>query len=130
MAAKAGDRIIVESEKVGTPARDGEILEVIASPLGVRYRVRWADGHESTFRPSAGSSRIVPARRSKAGVSRRRPVPPGPDETDTSQRGLGSAPEPADAILELILRLEQATSAARRGDGSARRCDDSALIRR
>src|SRR5450759_4683579 len=46
MAAKAGDRIIVESEKVGKPPRDGEILEVIASPLGARYRVRWADGQE------------------------------------------------------------------------------------
>ena len=65
MAAKAGDRIIIDSEKVGTPPREGEILEVIASPLGVRYRVRWADGHETTLRPSAGSSRIVSARRRK-----------------------------------------------------------------
>ncbi len=65
MAATAGDPIIVESEKVGTPPREGEILEVIESPLGVRYRVRWADGHESTFRPSAGSSRIVSARRGR-----------------------------------------------------------------
>jgi len=55
----------VESEKVGKPPREGEILEVIESPLGVRYSVRWADGHESTFRPSAGSSRIVSARRRK-----------------------------------------------------------------
>jgi hypothetical protein len=65
MAAKAADRIIVESEKVGTPPREGEILEVIESPFGVRYSVRWVDGHESTFRPSAGSSRIVAARRRK-----------------------------------------------------------------
>jgi hypothetical protein len=65
MAAKVGDRIIVESEKVGKPAREGEIREVTESPLGVRFSVRWADGHESTFRPSAGSSRIVSARRGK-----------------------------------------------------------------
>lgn len=65
MAAKAGDRIIVESEKVGTPPREGEILEVIASQLGVRYSVRWEDGHESTFRPAAGSSRVVPAPKGK-----------------------------------------------------------------
>jgi len=65
MAAKAGDRIIVESEKVGKPPREGEILEVVESPLGVRYRVHWADGHDSTFRPSAGSSRIVSARTRK-----------------------------------------------------------------
>jgi hypothetical protein len=42
-----------------------EILEVIEAPLGVRYSVRCVDGHESTFRPSAGSSRIVAARRRK-----------------------------------------------------------------
>ena len=29
MAAKAGDRIIVESEKVGKAPREGEILEAI-----------------------------------------------------------------------------------------------------
>jgi hypothetical protein len=65
MAAKAGDRIIVDSEKVGRPPREGEILEVIESPFGDRYSVRWADGHESTFRPSAGSTRIVSVRRKK-----------------------------------------------------------------
>jgi hypothetical protein len=65
MVAKAGDRIIVESERVGKPPREGEILEVIVSPLAVRYNVRWADGHESTFGPSAGSARIEPARRKK-----------------------------------------------------------------
>jgi hypothetical protein len=63
MAATAGDRIIVESEKVGKAPREGDIVEVIESPLGVRYSVRWDDGHESTFRPAAGSSRIVAARR-------------------------------------------------------------------
>jgi len=61
MTAKAGDRIIVESEKVGKPAREGEILEVTESTSGIRYNVRWSDGHESTFRPAAGSSRIVSA---------------------------------------------------------------------
>ena len=65
MGAKAGDQIIVESEKVGKAPREGEILEVIESPLGIHYSVRWSDGHETTFWPSAGSSRIVSARRSK-----------------------------------------------------------------
>jgi hypothetical protein len=60
MVAKAGDRIVVESEKVGQAAREGDILEVIEAPYGTRYRVRWDDGHESTFRPSAGSARTVP----------------------------------------------------------------------
>lgn len=61
MAATVGDRIIVESEKVGRPAREGEILEVIPSSDYVHYRVRWDDGHESTFAPAGGSARIVPA---------------------------------------------------------------------
>ena len=59
MAAKASDRIIVESAKAGQPSREGEILEVLASSMGPRYRVRWDDGHESVIRPSAGSVRIV-----------------------------------------------------------------------
>ncbi len=59
MTAKAGDRIIVESERVGQPAREGDILEVIEAATGTRYRVKWDDGHESTFAPSAGSARIV-----------------------------------------------------------------------
>ncbi len=61
MTAKTHDRIVVESEKVGRPAREGEILEIIEASYGTRYRVAWDDGHESTFRPSAGSAQIVPA---------------------------------------------------------------------
>jgi hypothetical protein len=61
MTANAGDRIIVESEKVGRPAREGTILEVIPSSEHDRYRVRWNDGHESTITPTAGSARVVPA---------------------------------------------------------------------
>ena len=60
MTAKAHDRIVVESEKVGQPAREGEILEVIEASYGTRYRVEWDDGHESTIRPAAGSASIVP----------------------------------------------------------------------
>ncbi|HYN49251.1 MAG TPA: DUF1918 domain-containing protein [Candidatus Nanopelagicales bacterium] len=59
MTARVGDRIVVESEKVGQAAREGEILEVIEASYGIRYRVRWEDGHESTIRPSAGSARII-----------------------------------------------------------------------
>ncbi len=61
MTAKPGDRIIVESERVGKAPREGEILEVIASAAGTRYRVRWDDGHETTFWPHAGSATTVPA---------------------------------------------------------------------
>jgi hypothetical protein len=66
MTAKAHDRIVVESEKVGLPAREGDVLEVIEASYGTRYRVAWDDGHESTFRPTAGSARIVPASKTPA----------------------------------------------------------------
>ena len=59
MEAKPGDRIIVESEKVGQPTREGEILEVVPSPNGISYEVRWDDGRRTSFRPSAGSARII-----------------------------------------------------------------------
>ena len=61
MDAKVGDRIVVESEHVGTPARDGVILEVIAHDPRTEFRVRWDDGHESSIRPAAGSYRVVAA---------------------------------------------------------------------
>ena len=61
MTTQTHDRIVVESEKVGQRPREGDVLEVIEASYGTRYRVAWDDGHESTFRPSAGSARIVPA---------------------------------------------------------------------
>jgi hypothetical protein len=53
--AAVGDRIVVDSDKAGTPAREGEILEIIEHEYGTSYRVRWDDGHESTFRPTPGT---------------------------------------------------------------------------
>ena len=67
MQAKAGDRIVIETEKVGERVREGEILEVTESPYGINYRVRWDDGHESEIRPKAGSAEIFPKEPSKAG---------------------------------------------------------------
>ena len=62
MTANVGDRIVVESQKVGTAAREGKILEVLETTVGINYRVQWNDGHETDFRPAAGSARIIPAR--------------------------------------------------------------------
>jgi hypothetical protein len=59
MEARVGDRIAVESERVGLPMREGVVLEVSSSRSGIHYRVRWADGHESVFFPSAGSMSII-----------------------------------------------------------------------
>jgi hypothetical protein len=60
MVAKVGDRIIVESERVGQPDRRGEILEIIPHDYGTEYRVKWEDGHETSIRPAAGSVRTEP----------------------------------------------------------------------
>lgn len=56
---KAGDRLLVEAERIGGHRREGEILEVSTTAAGVHYRVRWDDGHESTFFPSAGRVEII-----------------------------------------------------------------------
>ena len=68
MVGKVGDRIVIESEKVGQPVREGEILEVTESAYGTNYRVRWSDGHESEIRPGGGSARIVPSSKKPVGV--------------------------------------------------------------
>lgn len=65
MAGKVGDRISIDSDKVGIPPREGEILKVIESPSGAHYRVRWADGREIDIRPAGGSALIIPAFQTK-----------------------------------------------------------------
>lgn len=57
--AKPGDRIVVDSHQVGTPARDGEVVEVVEGSIRVSYRVKWDDGHESLFTPEAGSIHVA-----------------------------------------------------------------------
>ena len=59
VVGKVGDRVVLESETTGQAAREGEILEVLGVGEGVHYRVRWENGHESTFFPSGGSTTIV-----------------------------------------------------------------------
>jgi hypothetical protein len=59
MAAKKRDRIMIDSDKAGQPAREGDILEVIEASYGTRYRVAWDDGHESTIRPAGGTAHII-----------------------------------------------------------------------
>jgi len=74
LEGRAGDRVILESERTGQPAREGEILEVLGAGEGVHYHVRWKDGHESTFFPSGGSITII-HKATKAGV-RKTPTSP------------------------------------------------------
>jgi len=58
---RSGDLIIIDSTQVGSPPREGEVLEVIQAEVSVSYRVRWADGHETLIAPKSGSARIVRA---------------------------------------------------------------------
>ena len=53
MDANVGDRIIVESSKVGQVRRSGEVVDVIKGSGGVHYRIRWEDGHETILYPSS-----------------------------------------------------------------------------
>lgn len=57
--AQVGDRLVVESERVGAPPREGEVVEVLGAGDDVHYFVRWEDGHSSFFYPSGGSSTVV-----------------------------------------------------------------------
>ncbi len=57
MKAHAGDRIVVETERVTQPPRRGIVEEVIAEEPP-RLRVRWDDGHTTVFSPAAGAAQI------------------------------------------------------------------------
>jgi hypothetical protein len=61
MPARPGDLIVIDSPHVGSPPREGELLEVIRGEVSVSYRVRWADGHQSLIAPKGGTARIVRA---------------------------------------------------------------------
>ncbi len=53
MDAQVGDRIMIESNKVGGTRKSGEVLEVIDGAGGKHYRIGWEDGHESIVYPSS-----------------------------------------------------------------------------
>ena len=57
MKGTIGDTIVVESERVDTPARRGVIEEVLRDEPP-RYQVHWEDGHTSIYSPSAGAARV------------------------------------------------------------------------
>lgn len=69
-SGQVGDRLSVESERVGQPPRVGEIVEVLGKGDLVHYTVRWDDGHRTTVFPSVGSTTIVKARKRPAGARR------------------------------------------------------------
>src|SRR5439155_8890471 len=61
MPAGPGDLIVIDSPKVGSLPREGEVLEVIQGEVSVSYRVQWADGHQTLIAPLSGTARIVRA---------------------------------------------------------------------
>ena len=52
---EVGDRVLVESEKVGAATRSGVVTDVDGSLI----TVRWDSGSSSTFVPSAGCMQVT-----------------------------------------------------------------------
>jgi hypothetical protein len=59
----AGDRVIVDSRRVGQARRTG----VVTAVSGTLVTVRWDDGHATTFAPSAGTMTVTPGGKKGAG---------------------------------------------------------------
>jgi hypothetical protein len=60
MQASVGDRLVVDSSKIETPRREGEVIEVHGQDGAPPYVVRWSDGHEGLTFPGP-DAHIVPA---------------------------------------------------------------------
>jgi len=58
-----GDRVRIESRKLGQAVREG----VVTGVVGHMLRVQWSTGEESTFMPGPGSVTVVGKTRSKTG---------------------------------------------------------------
>jgi hypothetical protein len=62
---EVGDRIRIESERVGQQPRAGVVEEVLMQDPP-RLRVRWDDGHESIVAPASGAAMVEPRPKAKA----------------------------------------------------------------
>ena len=74
MAFEAGKRVVAESESTDRRPRSGVIEEVLRGDPSPRYRIRWDDGHESTYTPASGALRAQKGRRARqphAGITDR-----------------------------------------------------------
>ena len=58
MATSVGDRIVVESEKVGQQSRAG-VVEQVLQEHPARLRVRWDDWRTTILSPSSGAARFT-----------------------------------------------------------------------
>lgn len=59
MQASVGDRIVTESNKVDSPRREGEIIEVRGKDGSPPFVVKWSDGHEGLTYPGP-DAHVVP----------------------------------------------------------------------
>jgi len=57
--ANVGDQLVIESNKVDSPRKIGEVLEVHGPEGTPPYVVRWADGHEVLMFPGP-DAHVVP----------------------------------------------------------------------
>ena len=62
MRADVGDQLVIESNRVDSPKKVGEILEVQGEDGAPPYVVRWADGHQAVMYPGA-DAHVVPQQR-------------------------------------------------------------------
>ena len=67
MQFQVGDPVMAEAESTNRMPRRGIIEEVLGSEAHTRYRIRWDDGHESIYTPSAGALMADPSRETQAG---------------------------------------------------------------
>jgi hypothetical protein len=61
MHAQVGDNLVAESNKVDSPRRQGEIIEVRGEDGAPPYLVRWSDGHEGLVYPGS-DAHVLPAK--------------------------------------------------------------------
>ncbi|HTE59256.1 MAG TPA: DUF1918 domain-containing protein [Solirubrobacteraceae bacterium] len=68
MTFRVGDRVVAETESTERRPRAGTVREVLRE-APARYRIRWDDGHESTYTPSAGALHAERGGAGEAGLS-------------------------------------------------------------
>lgn len=54
MALQVGDKVEERARSTERASRTGTIEKVLRGDPFPRYRIRWDDGHESVYAPSAG----------------------------------------------------------------------------
>jgi hypothetical protein len=70
MEPKNGDRVSLDTKKVGQPRRAGVVRSVTHGISGIRYEIAWDDGSASVIAPGAGVL-LVEGRSSRSSTSKR-----------------------------------------------------------